>query len=70
VAGADSFRTSTGISYERAATNASDGSINRYYDPTTGQFLSVDPLRMSRSAWNFGDGPKVLSYAATSFFAV
>jgi uncharacterized protein RhaS with RHS repeats len=44
VAGADSFRTSTGISYERAATNASDGSINRYYDPTTGQFLSVDPL--------------------------
>jgi hypothetical protein len=27
-------------------------------------------LRMSRSAWNFGDGPTVLSYAATSFFAV
>jgi uncharacterized protein RhaS with RHS repeats len=25
------------------ATTASDGSINRYYDPATGQFLSVDP---------------------------
>jgi hypothetical protein len=30
----------------------------------------ADLPRMSRSAWNFGDGPKVLSYAATSFFAV
>jgi uncharacterized protein RhaS with RHS repeats len=26
------------------ATTASDGSINRYYDPATEQFLSVDPL--------------------------
>ena len=30
--------------YECAATNASDGSIGRYYDPATGQFLTVDPL--------------------------
>jgi hypothetical protein len=29
---------------------------------------AVSRGRMSRSAWNFGDGPKVLSYAATSFF--
>lgn len=40
----DPFRTSTGISYEPTAANTSDGSINRYYDPTTGQFLSVDPI--------------------------
>ena len=24
--------------------NASDGSVGRYYDPGTGQFLNVDPL--------------------------
>jgi RHS repeat-associated protein len=33
----------TCIDYDRTTTNVSDGSINRYYDPTTGQFLSVDP---------------------------
>ncbi|HUC03961.1 MAG TPA: RHS repeat-associated core domain-containing protein [Acidimicrobiales bacterium] len=37
------FCTSTRIDYDRTTTNASDGSINRYYDPSTGQFLSVDP---------------------------
>ncbi len=25
-------------------TCAAGGSINRYYDPTTGQFITVDPL--------------------------
>jgi RHS repeat-associated protein len=38
------FCTSAAINYDRTTTSASDGSINRYYDPTTGQFLSVDPL--------------------------
>ena len=28
----------------RSMTFAADGSINRYYDPTTGQFMSVDPF--------------------------
>lgn len=36
--------TSTAVLYEPTATNTSNGSINRYYDPATGQFLSIDPL--------------------------
>ncbi len=35
--------TSTGIDYARPSQHVSDGLIHRYYDPTTGQFLSVDP---------------------------
>jgi hypothetical protein len=37
------FCTSLAIYYERTPPNTSDGSIARYYDPGTGQFLSVDP---------------------------
>ena len=44
MAGFDRFRTSSAIDYERTTTNASDGSINRYYDPATASFLSVDPM--------------------------
>jgi hypothetical protein len=32
------------VDYERVITNASEGSVARYYDPSTGQFLSIDPL--------------------------
>jgi RHS repeat-associated protein len=32
------------VDYDPSVTLASDGSINRYYDPATEQFLSVDPL--------------------------
>ena len=39
------FCTSTGVDYGRRTMNASDGSVGRYYDPATGQFLNVDPLR-------------------------
>ena len=38
------FCTSGPVDYERITTNASDGSIDRYYDPSTDQFLSIDPL--------------------------
>jgi RHS repeat-associated protein len=38
------FCTSTAINHAPTTTNALDGSINRYYDPATGQFMSVDPL--------------------------
>ncbi|MFZ0666254.1 MAG: RHS repeat-associated core domain-containing protein [Acidimicrobiales bacterium] len=38
------FCTSRPVNYERPSQHTSDGSINRYYDPATGQFLSVDPL--------------------------
>jgi RHS repeat-associated protein len=31
------------VDYEGIITNASDGSVARYYDPATGQFLSIDP---------------------------
>jgi RHS repeat-associated protein len=37
------FCTSEPVDYDPSATPASDGSIGRYYDPVTGQFLSVDP---------------------------
>jgi hypothetical protein len=37
------LRTSVPVDYERIIANASDGSVARYYDPATGQFLSVDP---------------------------
>ncbi|MHB8329000.1 MAG: RHS repeat-associated core domain-containing protein [Acidimicrobiales bacterium] len=43
-ANSERFRTSAAINYERTTTNASDGSIHRYYDPATGQFISSDPL--------------------------
>jgi hypothetical protein len=36
-------RTSGAVDYDLNATPASDGSVARYYDPATGQFLSVDP---------------------------
>ncbi|MGH9045300.1 MAG: RHS repeat-associated core domain-containing protein [Acidimicrobiales bacterium] len=42
--GSERFCTSSGINYEQSVTNASDGSIDRYYDPSTEQFVSVDPL--------------------------
>ena len=42
--------------------------VDRNYDPDKPTRWGW--ARMSRSAWNFGDGPKVLSYAATSFFVV
>jgi RHS repeat-associated protein len=32
------------VDYDPSTTPASDGSINRYYDPATGDFLSVDPM--------------------------
>jgi RHS repeat-associated protein len=32
------------VDYDPRATLASDGSIHRYYDPATGQFISSDPL--------------------------
>lgn len=38
------FRTSRPVDYDLSVTLASDGSINRYYDPSNAQFLSVDPL--------------------------
>ena len=38
------FRTSGPVNYEWITMHASDGSINRYYDPSTAQFLSIDPL--------------------------
>jgi RHS repeat-associated protein len=31
------------VHYEQAITNAPDGRIDRYYDPSTDQFLSIDP---------------------------
>jgi RHS repeat-associated protein len=37
------FCTSEPVGYDPTTTTASEGSIHRYYDPTTGQFLSVDP---------------------------
>jgi len=36
--------SSASVTVELSTPHASDSSINRYYDPTTGQFLSVDPL--------------------------
>jgi RHS repeat-associated protein len=49
-------RTSSVVNYERTATNASDGSINRYYAPSTGQFLSVDPLdAMTGQPYGYSD---------------
>jgi RHS repeat-associated protein len=30
--------------HERSTTNTSNGSVYRYYDPATGQFISSDPL--------------------------
>jgi RHS repeat-associated protein len=38
------LRTSMAVSYQRSTTSTSNGSVTRYYDPATGQFLSVDPL--------------------------
>ena len=38
------FRTSKPVNYVPSVRPASDGSIHRYYDPTTAQFLSVDPM--------------------------
>jgi RHS repeat-associated protein len=53
------YGTSTAIDYERTAPNASDGSINRYYDPGTAQFLSVDPLvNLTQAPYSYaGDNP-------------
>lgn len=36
-------RWSGPVNYEQPSQHASDGSIHRYYDPTTSQFISVDP---------------------------
>jgi RHS repeat-associated protein len=38
------FCTSRPVDYDPSVAFASDGSINRYYDPATAQFISVDPL--------------------------
>jgi hypothetical protein len=35
--------TSGAVDYGPNATRASDGSVARYYDPSTGEFLSLDP---------------------------
>lgn len=32
------------MDYDSNTTPEPDGSINRYYDPGTGEFLTVDPL--------------------------
>jgi RHS repeat-associated protein len=53
------FCTSSPVEYERATTHASKGSFDRYYDPSTGQFLSVDPLVAStgQAYAAFGENP-------------
>ena len=38
-----SFSTSSVVNYELATTRRVDGRFDRYYDPSTEQFLSVDP---------------------------
>jgi RHS repeat-associated protein len=57
-----SFRSSCWsgpVNYERPSRHASDGSINRYYDPATGQFLTVDPdVAITQAPYTYaGDDP-------------
>jgi hypothetical protein len=51
--------TSGAVDYGPNATRASDGSVARYYDPATGQFLSVDPaVALTNAPFNYaGDDP-------------
>jgi RHS repeat-associated protein len=53
------LRTSVPVDYEGIITNASDGSVARYYDPSTGQFLSLDPaVSFTQAPFNYaGDDP-------------
>jgi hypothetical protein len=52
-------RTSGAVDYDLNATPASDGSVARYYDPVTGQFLSVDPaVSVTEQPYSYvGDDP-------------
>lgn len=53
------FCTSRAIEYERTFPTTSDSSIHRYYDPATGQFLSVDPMvALTQAPYSYaGDNP-------------
>jgi RHS repeat-associated protein len=50
-----SWSTASGLS--QTTTFAFEGSINRYYDPTTGQFMSVDPLViLTQAPYSYANG--------------
>jgi predicted nucleic acid-binding protein len=54
------FCTSGRVNYEWITAHASDGSINRYYDPTTGQFLSVDPaVSLTQAPYSYANDDPV-----------
>jgi RHS repeat-associated protein len=54
------FRTSEPVDYDPNITLASDRSINRYYDPATAQFLSVDPeVSITQEPYEYADDDPV-----------